>query len=493
MTLRKSAITSLFWTGTSQFGSQIISFVVNILMARILLPEDFGVIAITMIFANIGNMLVDGGMSQSIIRSTNVNSDDLNTVFTTNLLVSIGVYIIIYTLAPWLASLYDSGSMLVDVVRLFSLTIIIRAFSAIQKTLFTRNLDFKTQTKITLPAMIISSFTTVIFANFGFGVFSIVYGNILLYTLTTFFYCLKSSYLPKIKVNKKSLKKHFGFGYKLTLSGIINVIFENSYSLIIGKFFSMKDLGFFNRADNLKQLPAQNFSAVISKVSYPIFSKVKNDSLQLQGVFKRFLELSVFIIAPVLFTMSALAEPLFRFLITEKWLPAVPLFRILCLNGILYPIHAYNLNILQVLDRTDLFLKLEILKKTVLVLIVVSSYRFGIEGLLFGSVLTSLISFFINAWHNSKNISYGPIDQLKDLLPILIASMFSGIITFALDTLFRDYLSFDILRIFVGTIISISTYLIMAYFFNLRAFRYILNLLKNDTSYSTLFASKRRL
>jgi O-antigen/teichoic acid export membrane protein len=258
---------------------------------------------------------------------------------------------------------------------------------------------------------------------------------------------------------------------------MLDVLFTNIYTLIIGKFFAISQVAFYNRADALQMLPVGNLNAIVKNVTFPLFASIQNDNERLKSVYKKIMQMVIFLVAPTLILMSVLAEPLFRFLFTEKWLPAVPYFQILCLNGILYPIHSYNLQILNVKGRSDLFLKLEVIKKVLVIVILLLSFPFGVYGLLYGSVITSIICFFINTHYSGKFLNYTAWEQIKDLLPIIGLSLFVGAIVYGFDQLFGTFLNYDIFRLISGSLLGVTLFGTCALLFKMSSFVELKNIL----------------
>lgn len=476
MSLRKKALSGILWTFIQQMSTQGIAFIVSIILARILLPEEFGLIALLSVFIAIGNVLINSGLSQSLIRTENATNEDFSTVFFFNLIISSGMYIIMFVAAPYIASFY-SQPLLTEITRYYCLVFVINAFSIIQNTKLAKELNFKKQTIITVPSLIIGSTIGITMAIKGFGVWSLVWSAIAKSLALTIQLWLWSPWLPSFAINKAKIKEHLNFGYKLTIAGIIDTLFKDIYTIIIGKFFDPIQVGFYNRANTLRQLPVKNFSAVLNKVTFPLFSKIQNNDVKLKSAYKKIMQMSMFLIAPTLLIMGVLAEPLFRFVLTEKWLPAVPYFQILCFNGILYPIHAYNLNILTVKGRSDLFLKLEIVKKVLILIIVFITFRWGIYGLLYGSALNSLISLLINTYFTGKFINYNTLEQLKDILPTLLIALVSATAIFFIDNTMITYNLSDIIRLLLGSLIGIVIFGVIAYIFKLNSLKEIKSIL----------------
>lgn len=409
------------------------------------------------VFVAIGTSLMDSGMTQSLIRTAHPTIEDYSTVFYFNLVVSALAYISVFVTAPYIA-LFFNQPILKNLVRVYSLSFIITATYAVQQALLTKNMDFKTQMIIAVPSLIISGTLGVILAYLGFGVWSLAYMSLCQALLISVQHWWHTKWRPSFRFDRSKFNYHFHFGYKLMLSGLLDTIFNNSYQIVIGRFFSPAQVGFFTRADQLKQLPVTNISSALNKVTYPLFASIQNEDARLKKVYKQVMQMVVYIIAPTLVLMGVLAEPLFRLLFTEKWLPAVPYFQILCLTGILYPIHSYNLNILKVKGRSDLFLKLEIYKKTIIVISLIVAIPMGITALLWSQVLISVLAFFINTHYSGKFIQYSSFEQLKDILPIILLAALSGALVFFLDRLLKEKGEMDIIRIICGVSIGFFVY-----------------------------------
>ncbi len=480
MSLKKQALSGVLWSSLQMFSTQGISFVVSIILARLLLPAEFGLIAMLGIFMGLGTALINSGLTQSLIRTQEADEEDFSTVFYFNLIGSILIYGIVFMCAPFIAIFYKQ-QLLSSIIRVYSLTFIINAFSAIQTTRLNKKMDFKTQMKVSVPSLIIGSSVGIAMAFYGFGVWSLVWSSVIQALASTIQLWIWSKWKPILAFNLEKFKHHFHYGVKLTLSGILDIIFTNAYTIIIGRFFAPAQVGFYNRADTLQMLPVGSASSIITKVSFPLFSSIQNDNPRLKSVYKRIMQMVIFLVAPILILMAVLAEPLFRFLFTEKWLPAVPYFQILCINGILYPIHSYNLQILNVKGRSDLFLKLEIFKKILVVLVLLISFQYGIYGLLYGSVLSSVLCMFINTHYSGKFISYPATEQILDLLPIFILSAFIGVIIFACDQFLSLYISNnDFVRLLFGGTIGVLLYSILSYLFKLESFFEIIKIIKRQ-------------
>lgn len=447
----------MVWTFTQQIGTQLIGFIVSVVLARLLTPADFGVIALFGVLLGIGGVLISSGLATSLIRDQESNHRDYSTVFFFNLIVSIVVYFILFLTAPFVAQFYMLP-LLVPVIRVYSITLVIGALGTIQQTILSKNMNFRLQFYISLPSLIIGGIVGVVLSYYHYGVWALVYMAIVQSSISCIFVWVRSSWRPSFVFDCIKFKAHFSFGYKMALSGLLDILFTNSYTIIIGKIYNPSQLGFYNRADNLKQLPVNNLAGALNSVTFPLFAKIQNDDVQLRTAYRTIMKLVIFIIAPVLTIMVVTAEPLFRLLFTEKWLPAVPYFRILSLAGLLYPIHAYNLHILQIKGRSDLFLRLEFIKKVLMLAIIAGSLYFGMLGLVWGQVVFSFMALFINMHYTGKFLHYNAWSQFKDLLPAIFISMFMGFVIFVSDvycfSAFPDWL-----RIFFGGSIGLGLYI----------------------------------
>jgi len=463
MSLKAKATSGLFWTLLKQFGYQGINFVIQLLLARILLPEAFGIIALMQIFISVSNNLIDSGMASSLIRNKDLDERDYSTVFYLNIVVAIVLYGVMFVSSPFIASFYNMP-ILTDVIRIYCLSFVINAFSIIQVTKLTKEMKFKTQMFVQLPSLIISGIVSVYLAYSGWGVWSIVVYNLLTNLLSSIQYWLRSKWRPKLIFDMKKLKYHFNFGYKLTLAYLLNSVFDNIYAVVIGKAFSPQTLGYYNRAETFQLFPSRNISTALEKVTYPMFAQIQDDNEKLKKYYRQIFNLVVFILTPTMVFLAVVAEPLFRFLLTEKWLPMVPYFQILTIVGVLHPFQRYNGNILRVKGRSDLVLKLNIIRKLVLIITIVIGIRYGIYGILISQCVYSVICVFLNTMYSAEMINYPLKEQVKDVAGIYILAILIGFGIYQFDKIVIAALP-DILRIVFGMTIGYIGYFGVAYLF----------------------------
>jgi O-antigen/teichoic acid export membrane protein len=469
MNLRKKTLNGLIWTFSQQFGIQIISFFITLVLARILGPSEFGIIAMLSVFVAVGGLLVDGGLTSSLIRTNRANHKDYSTVFFFNLGGSLFIYVLVYFLAPLISNFYKQ-EILTSILRVYSIVFIINAFYEIQNARLVKVMNFKTQAFIQIPSVLISGLLGILLAIYGFGVWSLVWMNISQSFLITIFHWVFSKWRPSLVFDLTCFKKHFHFGYKMTLSGLLEIIYKNIYVLIIGKNYSATQLGYYARADSISQLPTNNIFNAINSVTYPMFSSISDDNIRLKMVYKKLVQQVLFWNASILILLVVIAEPLFGFLLTDKWLPAVPYFQILCLAGILYPLHAYNHNILKVKGRSDLVLKIEFVKKTIAVLGILLIIPYGIYGLLFFQLAFSILSCFINSYYSGILINYSIKEQLADIFPSILLSILTGLICYFLDSLLKPIIPLsDLEKLIFNSLLFYSLFMSSSYFLHFTA------------------------
>ncbi|MFV9482462.1 lipopolysaccharide biosynthesis protein [Christiangramia sp. ASW11-125] len=427
MSLQKKALSGISWTFVEQFGSQAIGFIVQIVLARLIAPEEFGLLGMILVFNAVGNSLSDSGMSQSLIRSDKPDEEDFSTVFSINFAVSVFLYLLFYFTAPFISEFYDQPR-LTDLIRVYSIVIVINSLFIIQKTRLTYELNFKYQMKAQLPALFLSGLTGIVLAYLNFGVWALVYMRVVTGIALTVIYFFQTRWIPTIKINRVKLKEHFDFGYKVALSGIMSRVVSNIYPMIIGKYFSAAMVGYYTRALTMKDFPEITISNTLDKVVYPLFARIKNDNIQLKNAYQKIQILSLFVLSSVMLLLIITAEPLFGLLLGEEWLPAVPYFQILCIMGVFYPINKYNSNILKVKGRTDLYLKMTVWSNILLIIGIALTVKFGIIPLILSQVVVSLIRTLINIYYANKFIDYPLHEQFVDVFKTTLP----GIISFAL-------------------------------------------------------------
>jgi len=466
MGLVKDAKSGVVWTFLQQFSVQIINFVVQIMLARLLMPSDFGLVAMIAIFIAIGQSLSDSGMSTSLIRKKTNLQADYGTVFITNLGLSLLIYLIVYLIAPIVAAFYEQV-VLVGLLRLYGLVFVIGAFTSVQLAKFTKELKFKIQFAYQLPSTIVGAIAGVFLAYSGFGVWSIVWLNIIQNFVFALMLWLFHSWRPKFVFDKNIFRYHFDFGYKLTISSLINTIYLNLYRIIIGKQFSAASVGYFTQADSLRLFPINQLSAVLNKVTFPLFASISDDKQKLRHAYISAMRIVLSLSAAMMIVLILIAEPLFLFVFGEKWLPSVPYFQTLCVASVFLPIGTYNLNILKVKGRSDLFLRVEIIKKIIGVSALVLAIPFGIEAIVWSLCLTNIFFAYLNGYFSGKFIDYPVRDQLKTTLHVVLLAVVPALLSYLIQRHYLEGLGMGFIGSILGTILIYGIlYVPAVWFFN---------------------------
>lgn len=471
--LKQKTVKGLAWNTIQNFTNHGVEFLLMLFMARLLGPKEYGLLGLTTIFMAISSTFVNSGFSSALIRKKDCTNDDYSTVFIFNLFVSVLFYFILFIIAPFVGDFYNEP-VLCPVMRVLGLLLITQAFCAVQNTILTKNIDFKKKTKLTVSKNIISGLTGLCFAYLGFGVWALVIqaltGSILFSTMlwsTTEWY-------PNFHFSIKSFKELFGYGSKLLISSLINTTYAQIYPIVIGKFFSAATLGNFSRARHWANLGSQNLTGILSSVTFPVLAKVQDDDKRLENIYRRMIRTSCFIIFPIMIGMSAVAKPLTFVAIGEKWDFSASLLQIICFSMMWYPVHALNLNLLKVKGRSDLFLKLEIIKKIMGICILCISVPMGIVAMCYFNILSSIIALFINTYYTGKLINVGFIKQMRDITPTLILSMVMWIVVlFSIPFIQNKYIQLPI-----GILIGASIYLSGSYLFKFPELKEVLVMYK---------------
>jgi O-antigen/teichoic acid export membrane protein len=464
--LRQKTASGLFWSFSDLVANQGIQFIIQVILARLLLVEDFGLIGMITIFIAISTSFIDSGFSQALIREQEAKQEDFSTVFLFNLAMACGLYIILFLSAPLVGDFFREPR-LIAILRVLSLVLIINSFGLIQRVMLVRRIDFKTQTKISIIASVTSGIVAIVLAYFGFGAWSLVIRTLTMQFLVAFLLSISNKWKPSLVFSVHSFKRLFRFGSRLLVSGLINTIYVNIYYVIIGRFFSATDLGYYTNAKKLEETTSMAVTGALQRVSYPVLSSMQSEESRLKAGFAKIIRTSTYLNFPIMVFLAAIASSLIGLVFGVKWLPSVPYFQILCFAGMIYPLHAINLNILQVKGRSDLFLKLEIIKKAVytLTIVVVLLLKLGIIGLIWGMVANSYIAYYINALYSKKLISYSIKDQIKDILPSYLLSFSMGAIVYIVGLMMPGG---DLIKLLVQTLVGFTTYIGLSKLFKIK-------------------------
>lgn len=422
-------VKGLAWSFLDNIVVQGVGFITGIILARLLSPREFGLVGMVTIFIALGQSFVDSGFTQALIRKKECTQADYSTVFFFNVLVGIAWYILLLVSAGSIAGFFSQPE-LTGLVPVLGLGVVINAFSIIQTTQLTKRIDFKLQTRISVVSSILSGIIAVVLAFRGFGVWSLVVLSLARNILNTLFLWFWNKWKPSLVFDLTSFKKLFGFGSKLLLVGLIDTTYRNIYLAVIGKFFSAADLGFYTRADQFKQLPSQNLTAIVQRVSYPVLSSISDDFPAMKSAYKKLIKSTMLISFVLMIGLAAVAEPMVLTLIGEQWLVSAEYLQLLCFGGMLYPLHALNLNMLSVQGRSDLFLRLEIIKKALAVPVIIVGINYGIKVMIMAMIVNSLIAYYLNSYWSGRFIGYSMLEQVRDILPSFLLASTMGLAVF---------------------------------------------------------------
>lgn len=414
--LKDKTVKGTFWSAADAFLGQGVTFIVGIVLARLLSPEVYGLIGIVTIFTTVLLGIVDSGFSSSLIRKQKVTDEDYCTLFFFNLAISLVMYGLLFIAAPYIAKFFERPQ-LVSLVRVMGLLLILQALSIVQMTKLSRNIDFKTKTKASLIASVISGMVGIGMAFSGFGVWSLVGQQLtrqLLYSVCLWFF---NRWWPKLRFSTETLKYMWGFGWKILLSGLLNNIWAELKKVVVSKFYSPAILGQYSKAGEYAKIFSSNFTSIIQRVTYPALAQVQDDKTRMMSAYRRVIKTTVFVTAVCMFSIGAVSESLLYCLIGPKWHIAATFLPLICIYRSMYPLQAINLNMLQVQGRTGIFLYLEIIKKIILIGPLFVGAFVGIYWMLFCSIFTSIIIFFLNSYYTGKDLGYSSWMQLKDVAP----------------------------------------------------------------------------
>jgi len=460
MSLKQRTLQGLSWSFIDNFVAQIVSFAVSIVLLRLLVADEVGILGIITFFLAILTSLVDSGFGSALIQKKNSTQTDYCTVFYFNLATAILLYVMMFFGAP-VAESYFIIPGLTPILRIAGFGLIINALGAIQFTLLIKRIDFKTKTKISFISDMLAGVIAIILAFNGFGVWSLVWRNLLGQSFTVILLWIFNEWRPMAIFSIKSFKELFGFGYKLALSGLINTIYNNIFYPIIQKNFSSASLGFYTVAEKYTNLFSATLTSNIQRVSFPVLSTIQDNPSKLRRGYRKMIKSTMMITFSLMLGLAAIAKPLIIILIGEQWLPAVPYLQLMCFSAMLYPLHAMNLNIITVKGRSDLILKLEVIKKTIHLPLIFVGIYLGIEALLIGSIIISIISYFLNSYYSARLIKYSAKKQLLDILPLFAISLVISLILWRFTFFGWNNWVTIFVQISVGFVLTVITYEIL--------------------------------
>lgn len=471
---KSKIISGLLWKLLERSGTQGIQFIVQIVLARLLLPSDYGMIAIVSIFIILATVFVQNGFNTALIQKKKVSDTDYSSVFYLSFVVAGLLYALLFFIAPLIARFYDQPQ-LVPVLRVLSLTLFFGAFNSIQNAVIARAMQFKKLFFSSLGAIVISGGVGIVIAYKGYGVWALVAQQITNQLLITIILWATVSWRPKLLFSLSRVKGLFSFGWKLLVSSLIDRLYMNIRSLIIGKIYNTAMLGFYNRGKQFPELLVHNVNGSIQSVLLPALSQHQDNKKRVKEMVRRSISMSCFVITPVMFGLAAVAQPLVTILLTEKWLPVVPFLQIFCVAYIFWPIHTTNLQAINALGRSDIYLKLEIIKKIIGIVILLVTIPLGVYAIALGMLLSGVIGMFINAYPNKKLLGYRYREMLKDIMPSFLLSAVMGCVVYSIQWL--GLVTW--LTLIIQLIAGVGIYVLLVNLFRISSYHYLLQTLKD--------------
>lgn len=453
--LKEKAIKGFGWSAADNILKVGITFFVSIILARLLTPDEYGLIGILTIFISVFNTIVDSGFTNALIRKQDISDVDYCTAFYTNLALSIFMALVLFCCAKPIAFFFRRDD-LVALTQVMSCIVIINALSLVQKARMTKNIDFKTQTKVTLISVILSGIIGVWMAFQGYGVWALVGQQISSQLSITICFWFFNKWIPSLKFSWDSFKDMWSFGWKLLVSSLIDTMWKEVYQVVVGKVYSPATLGLYTRANQFSQLFSSNMTSIVQRVSYPVLSSIQDDKVRLKTAYQKVIRTTMLPTFVFMLGMAACAKSMILVLIGDKWIECVPFLQLICMSGMLYPLHAINLNMLQVQGRSDLFLKLEIIKKIIALGPLLLGIFIDIYLMVGCSILTSCISYYLNAYYSGPFLHYSIKEQIKDILPSFIIGMVMAIPVSLMSFLPINHFVMFPLQVIVGAFITIS-------------------------------------
>lgn len=466
-------IWSLVWKLLERTGTQGIQFLVQIILARLLSPEEFGVIAIVMVFVNLAQVFVQSGFNTALIQKKNADELDFSSVFYLSMGIASILYILIYLVAPFISDFY-SAPELTKVLRVLALILFTGAFNSIQNAYVSRNLLFKKLFKSSIGAIFISGILGILAAYNGFGIWALVIQQLTNQVSVSIIMWFNVRWRPRLVFSFKRVQSLFSFGWKLLTSSLLDVLYLELRTLLIGRIYTASTLGYYNRGEQFPKVIVSNLNGSIQSVMLPTLSAYQDEKNKMKSFMRRSIVTSSFFIFPMMIGMAVVAEPLIKVVLTESWLPAIPFLQVFCVSYMLMPIHTANLQAINAMGRTDIFLRLEVIKKTIGLLILWISIFFGVHAIALGQIFSSIISSFINAYPNKRLLNYSYKEQIFDIMPSLLISLAMGGIVYLFNFLTIQAWQILFLQIFLGTII----YFLLAKKFKLESFIYLSGMLR---------------
>lgn len=465
--IKSKALRDVIWSFIQRAGALIISFLANMVLARLLTPDDFGCIGIILVFVSIADVLVDGGLGASLIHKRSITQEDVNTVFTSNFVISLSIFITLFLCAPYIASYFEIPSLSLY-IRIESIAIIFRALYVVQSAMLGKSLHFKNISKINIISAAIGALIGIIMAYMGFGVWSLIGKNLTHQLMLVVLYRIISKIPSRFGFNKESFKQLFGYGWFIALTNFLDLIHSNLASFIIGKSYSVKDLGYYNQAYSLQQIPTYSISMVINQVLFPYMSKVNDDVKIVNNYTKRVIPMTAFVVMPLMVFLILFAKPVITIIYSAKWLPAAAYFQILCIEGLFNSFIHINRNVLKSIGKTKLLFNIQLFVILLGIIFLIVSSRFNILVMISCIILCSFINWIIVTIVAGSQIRYNIMAQVVDILPSFLISIVSGSITLFICNYIKIHV---IVLTLIAGLLFVLTYLIINYIFRTKSMK----------------------
>lgn len=472
--MSKKILSNFIWRFLERCGAQLVQFLVSIVLARILLPKEYGTVALLTAFITILTVFIDSGLSNALIQKKDADDKDFSTVFYVNMLFCVIIYLLLFFAAPFIADIYSNPEM-TAYIRVIGVTLLIAGVKNVQTAYVSRNLIFKRFFFATLGGTVGAGVVGIVMAYNGFGVWALIAQSIFNNAVDTLILWLTVKWRPKRMFSFERFKGLFSYGWKLLVSSLIETVYNNIRTLIIGGRYSKKDLAFYDRGYQFPNVIVNNINVSIDSVLLPAMSNVQNDKAHVKAMTRRAIKTSTYLIAPLLMGLAFTATPLIRFVLTEKWLPAVFFVRIFCITFTFYPIHTANLNAIKAMGRSDMYLKLEIIKKIVGVSILLATFWISVEAMAYSMLLTTLISMIINTWPNKKLLNYSYFEQMKDIIPGILLAVFMGACVLPIEFIGLP----DVVTLCIQIPLGAVIYIAGSKMFKMESFEYLWTLIKS--------------
>lgn len=475
--LKSKTQKGILWSAIEHLGGTGIQFLISLVVARLLSPEDYGVIAIPVVFIGIAQVFISSGFGGALIRKPELSDKDLSTAFYFNIIVGIVCYALLFIASPYIASFYHN-KILTSLVQVAGLALILNPLCIVQTSLLTRKIDFKKQAVITTAGTFIGGIVAILMAYRGLGVWSLVVQQVLTYVIRTIMLWLTTEWVPKSAWDKESFRYLWGFGSRMLGASLLDNVYKYLAPLIIGKFYTPTDLGEYTKGREFSTIPAQTLDGIMQRVTFPVLSSIQNDDERLRRNYRKMIELSCFVVFPIMLLLAALIKPVIIVILTDKWVGAAIYVQIICFASMWYPVHSINLNLLQVKGRSDLFLRLEIIKKIICIIVMLCTLPLGVIYFAASGILTSLISLFINTYYTGKYYQLPLRIQLHDIWPSFLGS----ILTWATALVTTLLISNEYVAIILGGILGVLVYWLFAKLFMKNAYSSLKSILPVSVS-----------